>query len=751
MRTSRPGRPAFACRVSTFVAVVLFVARAVSAATLSGRVVDLQGAAVTTAHVVVTTVLGSIADRRVDAEGRFNVSSLGAGTYDVRAFADGFQSDAVGVMLGPDDTKSIEITLHISAIAEALVVSASTVDLPLSRAGDTVSVLTAADLQTRQIETVSDALRLVPALGVTRSGGRGAITSLFPRGGASNYTLVLVDGVRVNSFGGSYDFGHLAVGDIDRIEVVRGPQSALFGGDAIGAVVQIVTRRGGPPRVESLVEGGSQSTARVTANASGSTGGWRFGAGVEQRRSAGYTGIARATGERVTNDDDHLRHASGSLGWQNSAGTDFLVAGNLSRDERGFPGPFGSNPTGEFRAVDRVSRGVNNARHLGGRLNHPWTDRIRQRFDLSVFDLSSDFTSAFATSASGTRRVDGRIQEDMAFNGSLGASAGVELVRERGSSTFITGLTTDPLPIRRGVIGTFGEVRYVGGERLFITGGARVERLARDAVEANTGTFTSRPAFPEQTIDSFNPKISASYTAGSFRVHASAGTGIRPPTAFEIAFTDNPNLKPERNRSLDAGIEQRLARDRMAVGATAFFNRYDDLLITVGRSLVNASRYRTDNISNARARGLEVTADARPLMRLTMRAHYTFLDTEILSVDGLPQFAPPPFRVGDPLVRRPRHQAGLDIAYSRDRVSVFVDAGARSRVLDVEPTFGASGGLFFAAGYGVANAGVSVRVTRNLDLTARVSNIGDREYEEALGFPALRRSAIVGVRLAAGR
>src|SRR5438094_5543036 len=133
-----------------------------------------------------------------------------------------------------------------------------------------MTAITAADLEARQIETVADALRLVPDLAVTRSGGRGAITSLFPRGGASNYTLVLVDGMRANAFGGGYDFAHLSVADVDRVEIVRGPESALFGSDAIGAVVHIVTRRGGPPRVEGLVEGGSQGTARTTVGAAGS-------------------------------------------------------------------------------------------------------------------------------------------------------------------------------------------------------------------------------------------------------------------------------------------------------------------------------------------------------------------------------------------------------------------------------------------------------------------------------------------------
>ena len=234
-------------------------------------------------------------------------------------------------------------------------------------------------------------------------------------------------------------------------------------------------------------------------------------------------------------------------------------------------------------------------------------------------------------------------------------------------------------------------------------------------------------------------------------MHASAGTGIRPPDAFEIAFTDNPNLKPERSRSVDAGVEQQFAGGSLVVGATAFFNPYDDLLVTVGTSLQDASQYKTDNISNARARGLELSADGRFGPSITVHATYTFLETEILSVDGLDQVAPPPFKVGDPLLRRPRHQGSVDVTYAIGRLTTFGEVSARGETLDVEPNFGTFGGLFPSAGYAVVNLGASARVAPLFEVYARVLNVGDRAYEEVLGFPALGRSVIIGVRIAASR
>jgi outer membrane cobalamin receptor len=762
MPVLRPRRlAAHACRLRFPLLAVLILmltgaAGAASAATLTGRVLDPDGAAVAGARVVVSTPLGTVADQPTDAAGVYTISALPSGTYDVRVVAEGLQADPARVTLGADQTR-LDVHLRLSAVTESVVVSASQVDVPLSRAADAVTVITGEDLAARQIETVADALRLVPGLAVTRSGGRGAITSLFPRGGESNYTLVMVDGMRLNDFGGAYDFSHLSTADVERIEIVRGPQSALFGSDAIGGVVQIVTRRGGRPRADALVEGGGFGTKRVAAGAAGGSGAWSWGGGAEKTRSDGFTGIAPGTGERVTNDDYDLAHASGTIGYQRPAGLDVAVTGRVDRDERGLPGAYGSDPIGVYPGVDRISRSADTTRQIGARVSHPWANRVRQRLDLNYTDVHSDFTSPYGESTSGSRRLDARVQEDAAFNTSLGASAGVELLRERGTSTFIVAGAGTPIPIQRTDVGMFGELRYAAHERLFVTAGLRAEHLSRDAVAASLDPFSPRPDFPAQAITSINPKLAVSYLvaggggASSTRLHASAGTGIRAPDAFEIAFTDNPNLQPERSRSIDAGVEQQFAGGAYAIGATAFLNRYDDLIVSIGRALENASRYQTDNISNARASGLELTGSARLGASVTLRGNYTFLDTEVLSVDGLAATAPPPFAVGEALIRRPRHQAALDLTYAAGRLSAFGELTTRSRVLDVEPNFGASGGLFFTPGYTVANAGASVRVAPHVSVYARVLNLTDRAYEETLGFPALRRSGMVGVRVAAGR
>ena len=404
------------------------------AATLNGRVVDPHGRPVSDVRIVVSGPIGKVADAATDDRGTFLIDSLDAGDYVVRVVASGLQADPIAVELSSDGKREIDIALRVSAVSESVVVSAAQVDVPLSTAPDSISVVSRGELQARQTENVADALRMAPGLSVVRSGGRGAITSLFPRGGGSNYTLVLIDGMRANSFGGGYDFGHLSTADVEQLEIVRGPQSALFGSDAIGGVINIVTRRGGPARGDAWLEGGNQATFRAAASGAGSVGRWNWGGAAERTRSDGFTGLSPASGERVSNDDDRLTHASGSLAWQRPGGADFLVSGNIGRDERGFPGPFGSDPVHVFPGVDRVSRGINDRRQLGGRLTHPWTSRLRQRVEASYSGISSDFASGFGPSTSGTgtiRRTDPGRRGDQC----VGRRVGRRRVRRASAAT----------------------------------------------------------------------------------------------------------------------------------------------------------------------------------------------------------------------------------------------------------------------------------------------------------------------------
>jgi outer membrane cobalamin receptor len=742
--------------VSILSLTALFTPRSAYAGPVTGRVLDPDGRPVAAARVLLLGTGGTVSNATTNARGEFTLATPDTGRYDLRIVSEGFRAEPI-VIEGASTARDLgSLPLAVSAVTETLVVSASQVEIPLSQASAAVSIITGGELRDRQVSTVADALRQVPGMTVARAGGPGALTSVFPRGGESDYTLVYIDGIQVNAFGGGFDFAHLSTANIDRIEVVRGPQSALYGSNAIGGVVRIVTRESGPIRGDASFEGGSFGSTRGTVSSSGSSGGWSWGAGIDRLASNGFNGDETATGETIDNDRYERTDVAGTGGWRDNSGAALRAELRFAHDERGFPGPFGSNPIGVFTGIDTKSQGSDDrwSASIGGTL--PSGRRVRTHGQVTWNAIDGDYASQFGTSESGSRRVTARTQTDVVAAHGLDISAGLEFQRERGTSSYITD-NTGQIPIERWVAGYFGEARWKLADRLFVTGGARLDDIHRDAVGALDSPDSPRPAMTSDDVLSVNPKVSAAYylrqTPGSqTKVRASAGSGIRPPDAFELAFTDNPSLQPERSRSFDAGIDQTIASGRALLEATWFRNTFDDLIVAVGR-FVGSSRYRTDNISNARAGGLELASTLRSRAAgfdLQGRITYTFLDSEILDVDRAGA-APTPFTAGQPLVNRPRHQWAIDTGVTRGRASGWLRGGGRGRVLAVEPSYGTFGGLFNANGYGVWNAGASLRVSRALEVFGRVENLFDREYEEVFGYPALGRGAMVGLRIAASR
>ena len=723
---------------------------------IRGRVVDASGRTVAGARVIATGE-GPLATVVTDTRGEFVIDAPPRGRVNLRVTMDGFRAASLTL-----DEKSPDvgtITLGISAISESVVVSASQVEVPLTEVTSSVTVIDRAEIETRQLHSVADALRTVPGMAVVATGGLGAVTSVFPRGGESNYTLVLIDGVPANSFGGDFDFGHLSTANVERIEVVRGPQSALFGSNAIGAVVRITSRRGGPPSAAFTFEGGRFGTSRLSASTAGSHQEFEWGASYDQLLSDGMNGELLDNGLTVENDDYTRRTGGGSAGWRRGGS---WVRGDLhhTEDERGFPGPFGSDPAGSYGGIELVSRG-DNTRTVGGvAFFTPLSQRIGLRGQTGFNRYDSDFASSFGPSSAFSRRWNGGAQLDAAVGHGLDLSAGVDLLRERAGSTYIRGAASQEIPVERSAAGYFAEGRWNSNERVFITAGLRVDDIRRDQLEESPDRFSPRPVLPKDTVVSVNPRIAGAWIVRSTgadytKIRGAAGTGIRPPDGFELAFTDNPELKPERSRSAEVGVDQTFAGGHAVAEATVFTNHYDDLIVAVG-SFSGSSRYQTDNISNARATGLELALTLRGRVMqwcgldLAGRIGYTALDTEVLAVDQ-DDAAPPPFEVGQALLRRPAHSFFADASVTSGRVTAFVRGNGRTTTLDVEPSMGTFGGLFDAPGYNAWSTGATVRAAKYLDVYARLENIFNRTYEEAFGFPALGRRFTAGLRVAAGR
>ncbi|MGA7841097.1 MAG: TonB-dependent receptor, partial [Candidatus Acidiferrales bacterium] len=284
----------------------------------------------------------------------------------------------------------------------------------------------------------------------------------------------------------------------------------------------------------------------------------------------------------------------------------------------------------------------------------------------------------------------------------------------------------------------------------------RVDDIQTDGVPVNNDA--GQPGIPANTFAKVTPRISAAYMArqgdgdgffGATRLHASFGTGFRAPDGFELAFTNNPALKPEQSISYDAGVEQRMANDRAILDVTYFYNKFTDQIVTTGDLPTN---FDSENIGKSRAWGLETTIRFHPFRSFEFSGSYTWMNTAILALDGF-QEPIDPYSVGEPLLRRPRNAGGFNATWTKKRLMLNMNGTIRGAVLDVEPndgTFACELGLaclFRNPGYVLLNAGFAYQLPKGIEIYGRLNNFLNQKYEEAFGFPSLRLNFMAGVKL----
>jgi outer membrane receptor protein involved in Fe transport len=314
-------------------------------------------------------------------------------------------------------------------------------------------------------------------------------------------------------------------------------------------------------------------------------------------------------------------------------------------------------------------------------------------------------------------------------------------------NSYVTGLDGEWFLLPRTQEGIYVENRLQAAPNWFLNTGVRTEVIDTHAIPPGFG----RPAFPANTVVSVNPKIATVYVLRATRVHASFGTGIRPPAAFDIAFTNNPALKPERTRSVDAGLEQRLFHDRLSLGASYFYNRFYDLIVSLGGSLANLSTFQSGNLANSRAQGLETEARFRPNRMIAIYGTYTFLDTAVLSLDGSTGLAPTYYKVGQPLFRRPRQSGAITSSFQYRKLSANLTGYFRGQTLDVEPNYGIAFGIFPNHGYADLGLNLNYALPHGVTAYCNLRNILNQRYEEVLGYPALKFNFVTGLRWRLGR
>jgi outer membrane cobalamin receptor len=718
-------------------------------ASISGTVFDPDGRAVTGAQVTLLYAMTQLEVRETNSQGQFQFQGLVGGTYEIVATATGFSVLTSDFDLSRNEKRTMDVRLKLSAVQETVVVSASPGGALTSQTGSSLSVVSAEEIEDRGAQAALDVMRGLPGVEINQSGGRGTVTSAFVRGGNSNYNLVLVDGIPMNDFGGGFDLSPLPAEGVQQIEVIRGPESAIYGSNAVSSTINIEMIHGdGPPHFSFLGEAGSLYTWRVGTSGAGLTDGFSWAYSLSRLQTRG----------QIQNDGYRDQPSTVSLGYSRSPRRQFNIHFFGNAATVGLPGPWGSNPDGLFPGRDASTHQNQNLFGYQANYTEQFSSHFQQVTTVNVAtDRFSFISLSEGNSFTDNLRIAASTRSEIAVSSKDTFVAGFEYDRDSYEDTFVDDATGVPFTLARNSYAFFAENRWNPSDRWFITAGVRVDDI-------QTASLPTLPPIPANSIVKASPRISAAYLArqsdgegflGATRLHGSFGTGFRPPDGFELAFTNNPNLKPEESISFDGGVEQRMARERAILDVTYFYNRFKDQIVTTGNLPTN---FDSENIGKSRADGLETSIRLRPVSSLEFSGSYTWMNTSILALDGFtePVF---PFAVGEPLLRRPHNAGGFNATWTKKRLMLNMNGTIRGAVLDVEPNDGTfactlldSMGnplhcLFRNHGYELMNAGFSYRLPKGIEVYGRLNNFLNQRYEEAFGFPSLRLNFMAGFKI----
>lgn len=611
---------------------------------------------------------------------------------------------------------------------EQIIVSGGLRPIEASAYGRAVTVITAEEIEQRQIRYVADALRAAPGVAVSRTGAVGGLTQVRLRGAEGNHTLVLIDGVNVASSNlDEFDFGGLLASDIERIEILRGPQSSLYGANALGGVISITTKSGADgDNIGGEVEVGADGSYLTSAflRRGGDIG--DVSVSVARQFTGGFD-VADEPGGQDDEDENLTLNAKGRLFVTDAA----TIGGSLRYTDRlsdfdslNFIATTrdGYVTEGDNQAETRELFGSLNATFdsFGGRLEHGPT------YDYTLGDRES-LTDRVATSdVTGERHVL-KYQGTIALDSPQLATAAhsLTLLGSWEQENFDDNLNRNPTQTRE-VFSAVGEYRGSLFQALDYQIGVRHD--VNDPFEDAT---------------TYSAAASYSVAATGSRLHGSVGTGVVKPSFFEMfgviaptmffpaGYQGNPGLKPESSFGWDIGVEQSFLEDRLVVDVT-YFNQdlkdeitYDDM--STPNTFINQSGSSTRN-------GVEVSATFEPTDRLTFDAAYTYLDAK--NPDGSIE------------VRRPRHEArfGAGFGFNEGASNIRVDARYVADNFNVDRVTFPSPTIKLE-NYLLVDLAASHQLTDNFQLFGRVNNVFDADYEEVFGYATDGVNGAIGLRV----
>jgi vitamin B12 transporter len=608
---------------------------------------------------------------------------------------------------------------------EIIVTAANRTETELDKIGQTVSVIDLAEIERRQTQNVADVLRTVPGVTIARSGSIGGTTSVFIRGAESDQTVALIDGVKLNdpsSPGGGFNFGNLLTGNIERIEVLRGSQSVLWGSQAIAGVVNMVTRR---PTEElefnARGEYGFRDTVNLVGNMSGKAGPLSASAGAGWFRSDGISNFAESRGGVERDGYENLgANANFNLALTDTISVDargWYSRGRFNID--GFP-----PPNFAFADVNEESITREIVGYTG--LNAAFFDgRFRNRIGFALTDTDRRNTALDGAPAE-TFRGKGR-NERLEYQGIVDIAKGWEATfgLEQEISTFSSSSFGAPADVGRARIYS-GYAQLVGtlAEGFTVTGGVRHDDHDR---------FGGATTFGASAV------YDLAATGTTFR--ASYAEGFKVPSLFQLLSDfGNTALDPERSTGWDAGITQDLIGGRLQLSAVYFERDSTNLILFISCPqprtgiCTNRPSGTYDNIGLATARGAEFAVTLRPVDALQMQFTHGYVDTRNRTA-GSANF-------DRRLPRRPENSSSLLVDY---RWSFGLETGFT--LTNVSQAFDNASNTTRLPGYVLADLRAMVPIGDNLELTARIENLFEEQYETAFRFGQMPRAGYVGVRL----
>lgn len=708
---------------------------------LSGTVVDGSGSPVSGAKIDCGAAHASS-----DERGAFRVS--GENRCDARVTAEGFATARILLEPGPP----ARVVLAIAERRERVTVSALRTETTPEEAGVAGSVVTATDVEQRQFPALSDILREIPGLQVVRTGRQGGVTSVFTRGAQRTGTLVLLDGMPMNDPGGDFNFAHLFSGDIERIEVIRGPESALFGAEAAGSVVQLFSRRGDPeqriPHGSVSYERGSFQTDRWMSRLSG---GWgeRFDYSLSSEQFHTVSEFP----------NDFYRNTTGSLnlGYRLSAKTqirgifrayDSTVGSpnktayrlwdfDARRRDRDYTGLFRLDDARNGRFVQRVSVGYHKLRdtYVDDITDGPYrvtalvqdvgsrvylTGLVDPRFPpvpAPGYRLVSRTVINYASGFLGTTaRTDADYQGTLTHQGGS-LIFGYEFEREQG--------VVNDAGVNRDNHGFFVHKQQTIGGRIYLSAGLRMEQ---------NSVFHTK----------LTPRAAASVRLRrSTFLRFSAGRGITEPSllqsfAKDATYVGNPNLRLEKTTTYEAGVVQEWRQGRIRAEVSAFRNTFRDLIVFVSPPPPALGTW--DNVDASWARGFEVSTKAKVTSWITVNAGYLKMWSRVTRSSV-------PFSlstgVGQELARRPGNSGSVSVTVGKARWYVQTGGTFFGERQETADTFGVTRN----PGYQSLWASGSFRLRRHISPFFRAENLLNERYQEVIGYSSLSRSVRGGVRL----